>query len=135
MPGTVERETCPRAGLVEGVDQDLAGERRVVPAVTIRVALEFGRQSKQLQQGFRPERLNRHHVLVDQIQQRLTVFSDGRQQLLRLIVAEHIGPHRLEAERRRSLLDRGCVGLGHRHLHQHPTCQIAWSALNHIFPR
>ena len=96
-----------------------------MPAVTVWVAFEFRRQSKQLEQGFSAKCLNRHHVLIDEIHQRLAVFSDCGQKLLRLIVAEHIRTHRLEAERRRSFLDHGCAGLCHKQLHQHPICQIA----------
>ena len=90
VPGAVERQTGSCAWFVERVDQDLARQRRVVADVAIRVALVFRGQPEQLQQGFRLERHDRHHVLVDQIEKSFTLFFDGAEKNLRLGTAEHI---------------------------------------------
>ena len=74
-------------------------------------------------------------MLVDQIQQGLAIFSDGSQKLLRLVMTEHIGTHRPEAERRRYLLNHCSAGICHKQVHQHPTCKSRACAVNHILSR
>ena len=106
MPSAVKGQTRTGAGLVEGVDQDLALQRCVVGRIAIGIALELGRQTKQLQQGFGLEGLDRNHVLTHQVMQRFTVLVDRPQQRLRRSRTEHIRAHRLKPQ--------GCVNAGAR---------------------
>ena len=113
MPGTVKRQPRARAWFVKGVDQNLAGERRVVTAIAIWIALKFRRQPKHLQQNLGAKRLDRHHVLIHQILQRLNVFGNGSQQLLGLVLPVDIGPHRLKPNLNRRRVHNCCFGLCH----------------------
>ena len=110
MPGTVERQARSRAGFVEGVDQDLAPQRDAVGDVSPGVAFVFRGQPKQLKQGFGSKGLDRHHMLIDKIQQRFGVLIDRGEQRLGLGAAIHIRADRCKPHRLVIQLGSMCCG-------------------------